>query len=57
MSTPVPASGKLFEEFIFGLEQMQNNINIILILHYNNFPNIVVYLANFPNLKGPMAPS
>ena len=26
-------------------------------MHYNKFPNLAVYHANFPNLKGPRAPS
>ena len=28
-----------------------------IIVHYNKFPNLGVYDANFPNLKGPGAPS
>ena len=28
-----------------------------IIVHYKKFPNIEVYHANFPNLKGPRAPS
>ena len=27
------------------------------IMHFNKFPNLGVYHANFPNLKGPRAPS
>ena len=26
-------------------------------MHYNKFPNLEVYHANFPNLKGPRPPS
>ena len=41
---------------------MCNNYVILLtkidiIVHYNTFPNLGVYHANFPNLKGPRAPS
>ena len=28
-----------------------------VIEHYNKFPNLGVYPTNFPNLKGPRAPS
>ena len=28
-----------------------------IILHYNKFPNLMVYYANFPSLKGPRVPS
>ena len=28
-----------------------------LIMHFNKFPNLGVYHSNFPNLKGPRAPS
>ena len=38
-------------EFVFLLTK--NDI----IVHYNKFPNLGVYHATFPNLKGPRAPS
>ena len=28
-----------------------------IIMHYNKFPNLGIYHTNFPNLKGPRAPS
>ena len=32
-------------------------IKIDKIVHYNKFPNLGAYHANFPNLKGPRVPS
>ena len=47
----------------FNCKSMCNSYFVFLltkndiIVHYNKFPNLGVYRATFPNLKGPRAPS